>query len=73
MSILDEELEPEEREFFKFSYHGDRIYARFIARDTLKTKNQDAAPILYCNIIESRVNDGDVGPTGTHKILNRLT
>lgn len=69
MSILDEELEPEESEFFKFRNHGDRIYARFIGRDNIKTKNQEAAPILYCKIIESRVNDEDVGPTGVHKIF----
>jgi hypothetical protein len=68
MSILDRKLEPKDGEVFKFMDHGDRIYAEFILRETRRTKKQDAAPVLHCNIIESRVSECD-GPTGLHTIF----
>ena len=60
-------------EVFKFQNEGDRIDANYIARRITKTKKQEAAAVLDCDIIESvTVDDKGVetaGPTGPRSVF----
>ena len=67
-------LEPSEgNTIFKFNNPRDRIAARFLARRSVKTKQQENARALDVEILESTiVNDrGEeaAGPTGNHTIF----
>src|SRR5215467_1348533 len=61
-------------EIFKFQNEGDRIDAEFIGRRTVKTQNQDLAPVLDVDIIESTIVSigGGIespGPTGPYCVF----
>jgi hypothetical protein len=66
-------LKAEEGEIFKFINPDDRIHAKFLGRRNVKTKNQDNASVLDCEIIESNVVDArgreEEGPIGLHSIF----
>jgi hypothetical protein len=67
-------LEPKQNEIFRFRRPGDRIFARFIALRTSKTRiSEAAARVLDCEILESIVVDeagvGGAGPIGKHSIF----
>ena len=69
MSLLDKKLEP--AEIFKFTTPGDRIHAKFLGRRVVKTRSQEAAPVLDIEIIESRI-DEESGPTGVHRVFESM-
>src|SRR3990172_5237710 len=76
MSFLeDKKLEPKDGEIFKFTNPGERIHAEFLSRRTVKTKKQEAASVLDCNIIESRIMDHgeeEPGPIHVHTIFESM-